>query len=289
MASAMTTTTQDAKAVDVPYKWDEVMSKLCITNLQEFHKLILSSSFLSPWVQFRDLLPVQPGVAVPIISPKERDSMNALVTTTYDMMDSMATSKYDRPTHIERTAWKTLDFVECMVYQSARNLAREGQILHTPFQRANIKNEAGRREAFNRLRGLVMLICNLTVNYTLMPPNNIIRRIEEARPARALCLSPLVEVRLKWQLDNTDVGELRRQVLDGERKGKEEKEWLINILMGREVGIEVGEAGMDEKGLEKVRNTELRKEENVKAKAGSGVKRGPASEIEEAKKKRRTE
>ena len=45
-------------------------------------------------------------------------------------------------------------------------------------------------------------------------------------------------------LDHMDVGELRKKVLDGERRGEDEKEWLIRVLMRKE--------GLGPKGLEMV-------------------------------------
>jgi hypothetical protein len=56
------------------------------------------------------------------------------------------------------------------------------------------------------------------------------------------------------------VDELRKKVLDCERKGKE-KEWLIGILMGKEVALKVtdGETGVGvlPEGLVKEENVEL--------------------------------
>jgi hypothetical protein len=40
------------------------------------------------------------------------------------------------------------------------------------------------------------------------------------------------------------VDELRKKVLDCERKAKEEKEWLIGILMGKEVALKVTDGGL---------------------------------------------
>jgi hypothetical protein len=57
-----------------------------------------------------------------------------------------------------------------------------------------------------------------------MGPSNIIKRIEATKPAKDPNLSPIPEVRVKWQLDHMGVDELRKKVLDSERKGKEEKE-----------------------------------------------------------------
>jgi hypothetical protein len=90
--------------------------------------------------------------------------MNDLVTRIYEMMDAMHTSAYDRPSSSDRKDWSPAQYVECLIYQSARNLSRDNHAFAIPFQRANLKNEAGRREAFHRLRGLVMLKSNLCLN-----------------------------------------------------------------------------------------------------------------------------
>lgn len=42
--------------------------------------------------------------------------------------------------------------------------------------------------------------------------------------------------------------DLRRKVLDSERRGKEEKEWLIGILLGKEMGPRVGVDREKERG-----------------------------------------
>ena len=175
--------------------------------------------------------------------------MNDFVTNIYNMMDGMATCRYDRPTLNDRKAWGSQEFMECLVYQCARDLARPSHTFYSSFERKNLKNEAGRREAFHRLRGLVMLVCNLVVNYTLMQPSNVIRRIEAARPARNPEFSPIPETRIKWQLDHMPVDELRKKVLDGERGEREEKEWLVGILLGKEVGLKAVVGADEKKGL----------------------------------------
>jgi hypothetical protein len=110
----------------------------------------------------------------------------------------------------------------------------EGRI-HIPrlVERKNVKNEAGRREAFRRLPGLIMLMYNLVVNYTLMQPSGVVRQIGAIKSARTPEYSPILETRTKWQLAHMGVYELRKKVLDAERKRKDEKEWLIGILLGK--------------------------------------------------------
>ncbi|KAF2033324.1 hypothetical protein EK21DRAFT_109121 [Setomelanomma holmii] len=237
--------------IDFPYKWEEISSKLLLTSPKELPKFILAPSFLDPWADYRDLLPLKPDIAVPIIAPKDKDAMTNLVNTIYKAMDCMATSKYDRPTPSDRATWTVTEYMECLIYQAARNLAQPTRTFHTSFSRKNLRNEAGRREAFHRLRGLIMLVCNIVVNYTLMAPSNVIRRIEAARPAKNPELSPMKDVRMKWTLKNMDVDELRRKVLEGERRKEvDEKEWLIGILLGKErerglKGEVVGLGGME--------------------------------------------
>ena len=76
-----------------------------------------------------------------------------------------------------------------------------------------------------------MLAYNLIANCTLIPPSKVIHEIEAVKPAGQPRLSPLPEVRRRWQLEHMDVGDLRKTVLDRHRKGREEKEWLIRILI----------------------------------------------------------
>jgi hypothetical protein len=170
---------------EFPYTWEEISPKLGLTSNQEIPKFILNTDFLGPWVQFRDLMPLQPSVPIPTLpAPKDKEAMNELVKKVYESMDAMHTSPYDQPSSSDRKEWGPAQFIECLIYQSSRNLAREGHTIRTPFLRSNLKNEAGRREAFHRLRGLVMLVSNLCINYTLMGPSNIIRRIEATKPVK---------------------------------------------------------------------------------------------------------
>ncbi|KAL1650172.1 hypothetical protein SLS61_006095 [Didymella pomorum] len=66
----------------------------------------------------------------------------------------------------------------------ARDLVVPGRAFHAVFERPKLKNEAGRRDALSRISGLAMLVFNLMVNYTQMPPSNIIRKMEAKRPAK---------------------------------------------------------------------------------------------------------
>lgn len=84
-----------------------------------------------------------------------------------------------------------------------------------------------------------MVGLNLTVNYTLLAPSKIVSRIEALNPCAAPERSPIAEVRTRWRLEKMGVDELRKAVLDGERRGvgserRDERDWLIGILMGEE-------------------------------------------------------
>jgi hypothetical protein len=220
--------TPATSSIDFPYKWDDISSKLLLTSPKEILKFILTPSFLNAWTDYRDMLPLMPGVAIPIIAPKDKEAMTNLVDNIYTMMDSMCTSAYDRLSPTYRTTWDAGDYMNFLIYQSTRDLASPGNTFHSSFLRSALKNEAGRKEAFHRLRGLIMLVCNLVVNYTLMPPSNVIKGIEVAKPAWDPNFSPIPDVRIKWQLAHMGVDELRKKVLDGERGEREEKKWLIS-------------------------------------------------------------
>ena len=210
------------------YTWEEVATKLGLASTKEIPNFVLGADFLEPWVHFRDLLPLRPGIAVPEIATAEQ------ITRSYETMDSMAFCVYDRPSPEDAKTWSPSQWLECLVYQSARNLAREGRAFVIPFCRTSLKNYAGRQEACNRLRGLMMLSLNLCDNYTAMAPSNLVKRIEAAKPTKDPNFSPIPEIRIKWQLDHMGVDELRKRVIDSERKGQAEKEWLISILMGKD-------------------------------------------------------
>lgn len=233
-------------------------------------KLILSSSFLEPWIAFRDLPPLKPDVPV-ALQPIGKESMNDLSSKIYNMMDSMLTSLCDRPTASTRSSWTTQEYFECLVYQAARNLACEGQPFASTFDRKNLKNESGRSKAIHRIRGLIMLVANVTINYTSMTLSNAIWRIEEIRPAKNPDLSPIPEIRVKYQLDNMDMNDLREKALDSERHEKNEKEWLIGLIIGRQ-GLAPKDTDGDELKIKIERDDAL-----VAKRAGEGIDRDDAS------------
>lgn len=216
---------------DFPYKWDEIARKLGLDSKEKISDFILAPIFFQHWVKLRDQMPLRPGTSVEIIPAEGRAAIVEFTITIYTAMDCMATSKYDRPTPADHVNWTTIEYIECLVYQCARDLAAAGRPLHVVFERQKLKNEAGRKDALSRIRGLAMLVCNLIVNYTRKQPSMVIRKIEAKRPAKDPSLSPLPEVRRKWQLENMDLGDLRKTVLDRQRKGEDEKQWLIDILM----------------------------------------------------------
>lgn len=164
-------------------------------------------------------MPLAPNTPIETITADDRTAMTDFTTTIYAAMDGMCTSPYDRPAPHDRTSWTATDQIACLVYQSARDLAQPAQPFHATFERPRLRNEAGRREALARIRGLAMLVRNLIVNYTLMPLSNVVRRIEAVRPARDPGRSPVPEVRRKWRLEHMELGDLRKTVLDRQRRG----------------------------------------------------------------------
>jgi hypothetical protein len=238
------TTTQSA----FPNKLEDIVLKLVLASDKEVTKIVLSPSFYEPWVYFRDFLPLMPNVPVNP-QPNDKEAMTDLSCKIYSMMDSMSTSPYDRPNEATiRNLWSTQEFFECLLYQTCRNLACEGQTFALTFERKNLKNEAGRNKALNKIRGIIMLAVNLTVSYTSIRPSSIIRKIEEIQPATNPAYSPIREVRVKFQLENMDMNELRKTALDFERGGSNEKEWLVKLIMGRQ-GLVSKTAGGNEQKL----------------------------------------
>ena len=176
----------------------------------------------------RDNMPLTPGTSVNVTSLDDKSGLKALTFAIYTAMDSMATSKYDRPTPADKLSWAP---AEHLVWGKTKETDDVIEYSASVNQWLKLKNEAGRKDALSRIRGLVMLAHNLIVNYILMPPSKVIRKIEAARPASQPRLSPLPAVRRRWELDHMDVGDLRKTVLDRHRKGEDEREWLIKILM----------------------------------------------------------
>jgi hypothetical protein len=230
----MSTTLKAANSQpDFPNKWEEISTKLSLDSVKDVKNFILEPSFLEPWVAFRDLLPLQPSHPTDF-QPKDRDALNELSTEIYNLMDAMSTSIYDLPAQSDHELWTANDHFKCLIYQASSNLARHGRPFAEAFDRKMLKNEAGRNKAPNRIPGLIFLGVNLTINYTIMVPSNVIRSIEDMRPAANLEWSPIKAVRVKFQLDNMDVNDLRKKALGSEKKGKNEKEWLIGMIMGKQ-------------------------------------------------------
>lgn len=196
------------------YTWEEVATKLSLAFTKGIPNFVVGADFLKPWFQFRALMPLRLGIAVP------RNSMTELIKRIYDRMESIAFCIYDLPSPEDAKTWSPPQWFERLVYQNTRNLARQGRVFTTPFCRINF-----------------------CANYALMAPSNIVKRIEAAKPAKNPELSLLPEGRVKWQLDHMGVDELQKKVLESERKGKGEKKWLISILMGKEVAPKMTRLG----------------------------------------------
>jgi hypothetical protein len=89
-----------------------------------------------------------------------------------------------------------------------------------------------------------------------------------------------LETRTKWQLAHMGVDELRRKVLDAERKGKDEKEWLIGILLSKGVWLEAEE-------WKKVGREMVKRERNMQS-TSVGMKRSAVVVEDEPNKRART-
>ncbi|KAG9202159.1 hypothetical protein G6514_004596 [Epicoccum nigrum] len=215
----------------LPYEWNDVIFKISLTSATDLSNFILNPIFLAHWTVLRDHMPLTPGTPVNITSLDDKADLRAFTFAIYTVMDSMATSKYDRPTSADQKSWTRIEHVECLVYRAARDFAQPDHLFHLAFERPELKNEPGHKDALSRIRGLAMLAYNLIVNYTLMPQSNVVRKIEAVKPASQPRLSPLPEVRRRWELEHMDVGDMRKTVLDRHRKDEDEREWLIKIFM----------------------------------------------------------
>ncbi|KAH8727048.1 hypothetical protein GQ44DRAFT_704451 [Phaeosphaeriaceae sp. PMI808] len=196
----------------------------------------------------------------------------------YHEMENMHLSKYDRPSESDRRSWGNFDFLACLVYQCIRDLARPDHAFAGIFDRKALRietgrnkaarREAGRKEASTCILGVIKLACNLIISYTSPSPDDIVKLIEETMPALRPEFSPIREVRTKAQLTKMGVDELRRMVLGGDRRGIDEKEWLVNILLKKDPRLETWATGEE---------------------AAGGIKRPIEVEDDEPTKKARTE
>jgi hypothetical protein len=50
-----------------------VSSKILLLSPREIPKVVLAPSFPSAWTDYRDLLPLKPGIAISVIAPNDRD------------------------------------------------------------------------------------------------------------------------------------------------------------------------------------------------------------------------
>lgn len=108
-----------------------------------------------------------------------------------------------------------------------------------------------RRHRRECIEALIKLSLNLTTTYTLLPPSSYLIEMERIRPATNPERSPIPQIRRRWALDHMDIGDLRKLVWNGEKGvAEEEKEWLINHVMGREGLVEGADAETnDVKGM----------------------------------------
>ncbi|KAF2470433.1 uncharacterized protein BDR25DRAFT_355537 [Lindgomyces ingoldianus] len=226
---------------DLPYSWTSIPPLLNFRTIPQIRDLILSPAFLDSWVYFRNESGLGPNAntkAKP--RPMSKEFIDKLAEQTYQAMDSMAFCQFDRPSNVRTIdggarPWTWMTYLQCCVYQICRNLACPGQPFSSAFERKCLAVQSGRSLALNRIRGIVMILCNLIYRYTTLPPSNVIRKIEELHPVADQARSPIPEIRRKHVLARMGVEELRKAVLGQQWKGKgmSEKEWLVSKLVER--------------------------------------------------------
>ena len=157
--------------------------KLALDSNKDIPTFILAPIFLSHWTKLCDQMSPMPGTPVDILPADDKVAMT--------------------------------DFT-----QRSTQLWTARRHPDTPaFECQKPKNEAGRKDALFRTHGLAMLVYNLITNYTTMPPSTVTRNIGAVKLANAPTKVRLIpEIRRKWQLGHVDLGDLRKTVLDRQRK-----------------------------------------------------------------------
>lgn len=148
----------------------------------------------------------------------------------YDMIDSVSTSPYDRPTRAIRSSWTAQEHFSCFVYQASKNLAAISQPLAPIFHRQSLKTKTGQKKAIQRIRGIILIGTTLVNFYVQSLSDDKVELIESLRPVKNPEWSPIAEVRARYQPNKLVLAELRKWALDSSKE-KNEKSWLINNIL----------------------------------------------------------
>lgn len=190
--------------------------------------MIFSRSFLDPWIDFRDTLPLNLKSGTTILRQATNPKfVDFVANQTFDDMESMAACQWDRPS--ERSQWTLLQNFLFAVYCITRNLARCGEQLGKDFSRDALKEELGRSRAKVRIRGVMLLLLFLMHDYTSVEPSLLIIDIDQKYPPKNPRHSPATLVKRKELLEEKGIEELGEIV--PKMIKMDQKSWLIKRIM----------------------------------------------------------
>jgi hypothetical protein len=217
---------------DVPHKWPAICSlSSSLSSNAKIVDLVLSKPFLDRWVTFRDAIPLSPGMNLnfPL---NQKEWITEFATKIFDLMDSPAYCSFDNPSPSDRALWKTNEHFQCLIYQSARRLARPVRAFFSTFDRKNFRADYEKAEAnaIKTLKGLVMVAHNLVFTYIYLEPTIVVQRIEALRPTPDPAKSPIPKVRVEHALRNVDVAKLSETIL--QPQGDDQKKWFTELIAG---------------------------------------------------------
>lgn len=204
--------------------------------------IILSPDFVRHWARLRNELPLEPNNSHMKLSDDDAEGTS---TKIYSMMTSVWEAKYDSATTEDCWLWRPYEHFENLVYHIAHSLARPDGMFHEAFMAAVAWPIELNHKALNCIVGIAMICSNLIREYVGMDPHTLISDLERAKPTSNSQLSPLPEIRKRWELQQIDVGDLRLKVIEEVKKHTEEQmnadedvakefyvSWLVNEAAG---------------------------------------------------------
>lgn len=185
----------------VPFRVKLIRDSLSPIADNEIKCKLISASFLDSFLIYRDTLPLTPGVTPPNL-PNDTATVNAFAKRIYEMMDAMHICTYDRTSSRAMDPFTAEQHLECLIYQACRDLASPEALFGDFFKREYLRKKIHREHAMNKIKGFIMVVCNLILRYTVLPPTEFVRGIEKLRPSKNPELSPIPEVRAKAMFDS---------------------------------------------------------------------------------------
>ncbi|KAF2500670.1 hypothetical protein BU16DRAFT_557128 [Lophium mytilinum] len=165
---------------------------------ESLRDIILTSRFLNPWAEFRDLFLLTGNPCGPpyrVTAELER--------TTLGYVKEVGASPYDWPDEDEVRRWGALEHYGCIIYKIYRTFAAKLGPLHNAFRGKN------GLEAVQNVATLVYYVEKEYYEAFQSRPSELVRGIEERKPTKIPRLSPIPYVRALERLGGNTTENVR--------------------------------------------------------------------------------